>query len=57
MPLDIGITGIADATITLANPFTAAIAIDSVVTQATYLGIPLGLVDVSDTSIRARAPV
>ncbi|KAL8287086.1 hypothetical protein RQP46_004092 [Phenoliferia psychrophenolica] len=45
-PLDIAKTGIADATITLANPFTANIYIDSVVTLATYQGISLGKVDV-----------
>lgn len=47
IPLDVGTTSIADATVQLENPFTASVNLISVVTNATYQGINLGQVNVS----------
>ncbi|KAM0750211.1 hypothetical protein T439DRAFT_247618 [Meredithblackwellia eburnea MCA 4105] len=55
-PLDIGTTGVAQATITLANPFTASINILSVVTNAEYDGLTLGTVNQQSLSPPISAP-
>jgi len=51
-PVDIGTTSIANAIVTLQNPFTATINLLEVVATATYQGIYLGQVNVSfETSL------
>lgn len=55
-PLDVGTSGVADATITLGNPFTAEINIIGVVTNATYNGINLGQVNVARFPLLPCAP-
>lgn len=45
-PIDIAKTGLAQAQVTLQNPFTASVNLLQVLTDATYQGIYLGQVDV-----------
>ncbi|KAL8279026.1 hypothetical protein RQP46_008484 [Phenoliferia psychrophenolica] len=57
IPLDIAETGIAQATIVLENPFTAAITIQSkIVTNASYHGINLGQVNQANLNPAISAP-
>lgn len=53
-PIDIGQTGVANANFVLANPFSAAINLITVITTATYNGINLGEINVRSISTFAR---
>lgn len=45
-PIDIGTTGVADATVSLGNPFSASINLVDVLANATFQGLYLGQVNV-----------
>lgn len=55
-PLDIGDTGIADATFNLDNPFTASINLIDVIADASYKGVPLGQINVKGLNPPISAP-
>lgn len=55
-PLDIGTTGVAEATINLGNPFTASINLVDVYAVATYNGLNLGNVNVQNLNPYITAP-
>ncbi|CAD6924941.1 unnamed protein product [Tilletia controversa] len=55
-PADIGFTGLASATFTLANPFTASINLFTVKAIASYAGIVLGTIDSDISKNPVRAP-
>lgn len=55
-PADIATTGVAEATFVLGNPFTASVNLYSVVTNATYHGINLGIIDQQKLNPPIHAP-
>lgn len=55
-PLNIGETGVADATFALANPFTASINLVDVTANASFQGVGLGQIKVSLASFTAPRP-
>ena len=55
-PVDIGATGVAQATFILGNPFTASVNLISVVTNATYHGINLGEINQQQLNPPIHAP-
>ena len=56
-PIDIGTTGVADATVSLGNPFSASINLVDVLANATFQGLYLGQVNVRVPSVWLLEPL